>query len=184
MVSLQNNRVESRIRVFVNKVNRMVRSAIKFILLALIMAACNLTRDDTTVDVGPTSTPEQATPLPTAPTPGDTPFITITEPAPNADGSPVEVDALGFTVAGQQFGSFENNVVVQALDNEGNVLQEVVTTATGGGMGELTVWEVFIDPGATADNDGTIRAFFTSPQDGSVVAEATLPVIYGVEATG
>jgi hypothetical protein len=162
----------------------MVRSAIKFVLLALIMAACNLSQDDATV-VGPTSTPEAPTPIPTTPpasTPGQTPFITITEPVP--DGEPVEVNALGFTVAGQQFGSFENNVIVQALDIEGNVLQEVVTTATGGGMGELTSWEVFIEPGASADNEGIIRAFFTSPRDGSVVAEATLPVIYGVGDSG
>lgn len=156
------------------------------ILLVLIMAACNLSRED----AEPTDTPAPPTPSPTTPpaptpetpvlTPGQTPFITITEPAPSPDGSPVEVSALGFTVAGQQFGSFENNVIVQALDVEGNVLDEVFTTATGGSMGELTNWEVFIEPGATADNQGSIRAFFTSPRDGSVVAETTLPVIYGV----
>lgn len=166
----------------------MAKIALTFFLLTLFVTGCNLTREDVTAvpsdtPVPPTSAPT-ATPPPAPTTPGQTPFITITEPAPSPDGQPVEVNELGFTVTGEQFGSFENNVIVQALDIEGNVLAEVVTTATGGSMGELTFWEVFIEPGATADNEGSIRAYFTSPQDGSVVAEAILPVIYGVDATG
>ncbi|NLX11831.1 MAG: hypothetical protein GXY36_19460 [Chloroflexi bacterium] len=170
-------------------------SLIALALLALVLAGCNLSTGDDdeltnpilTIEVGDTTpAPDAGNEVESPPVEGEAPpasdavpFVTITTPAPNADGTPVIVDPAGFTVAGELQGSFENNLIVQALDVQGNVLQEQVTTATSGEIGARAAWEVQLAPQVVAGSAGTIYAYFTSPQDGSVVASATLPVVYG-----
>lgn len=143
--------------------------------LAVLLAGCSLSVGDDA-----TSTPPGGDSLPTlgagSTAPGDI-FITITSPSAPADGGPVVVNGAGFTVIGAQRGSFENNVVVQALDAEGNVLAQAVTTAIGD-MGQVGTWEVTLSAPVGAGTPGQIHAFFTSAQDGSVAAETNLDVIY------
>ncbi len=148
-------------------------------VLAAALAGCNMTVGETA-----TTTPQGLNPAPTLGTDGTEPgdlFITITTPTA-ADGGPAVVDASGFTVIGAQRGSFENNVIVQALDAGGNVLQQAVTTALGD-MGQVGTWEVSMSVQVSAGTPGQIHAFFTSAQDGSVAAETSLDVIYD-SATG
>ncbi len=112
-------------------------------------------------------------------TPAVQPFITITQPT---SGTVLDI-ANPFTVNGMAGGLFEGNVVVQALDGNGNVLDEQATTiqSPDAGIGGQGPWEtqltVSIEPGA----NGRIYAFSTSPQDGSTDASASVDVIYGEE---
>jgi len=112
-------------------------------------------------------------------TPAVQPFITITQPT---SGTVLDI-ANPFTVNGMAGGLFEGNVVVQALDGNGNVLDEQATTiqSPDAGIGGQGSWEtqlsVSVEPGAK----GRIYAFSTSPQDGSTDASASVDVIYGQE---
>jgi len=112
-------------------------------------------------------------------TPAVQPFITITQPT---SGTLLDI-ANPFSVSGMAGGLFEGNVVVQALDGDGNVLDEQATTiqSPDAGIGGQGPWEtqlsVSVEPGA----NGRIYAFSTSPQDGSTVASASVDVIYGEE---
>ena len=112
-------------------------------------------------------------------TPAVQPFITITQPT---SGTVLDI-ANPFTVNGMAGGLFEGNVVVQALDGNGNVLDEQATTiqSPDAGIGGQGSWEtqlsVSVEPGA----NGRIYAFSTSPQDGSTDASASVDVIYGQE---
>ncbi|HLA43835.1 MAG TPA: Gmad2 immunoglobulin-like domain-containing protein [Aggregatilineales bacterium] len=144
-----------------------------WLFMTVVLAlACNLTAKTTDETPIPTNTPPP-------PTDDGSPFISITEPARNGT-APVTVSPGGFRAAGQVRGSFENNVIVQALDENGEVLAENFTTATGGGFETIANWEldmqVFV---VDAGTSGSLRAFFTSARDGSVVAEDTIPVTYG-----
>ncbi|HML23929.1 MAG TPA: Gmad2 immunoglobulin-like domain-containing protein [Aggregatilinea sp.] len=148
--------------------------------LAALLTACNMTVGDS-----PTATPalnnDAAPTLGAESTASGEAFITITSPSASADGSPAVVDPAGFTVIGAQQGSFENNVVVQALDAQGNVLGQAVATAAGE-PGQVGTWETTLSAQTTAGTPGQIHAFFTSAQDGSVVAETSLDVIYDTAA--
>lgn len=149
--------------------------------LAALLTACNMTVGDS-----PTATPalnnnNAAPTLGAESTASGEAFITITSPSAAADGSPAVVDPAGFTVIGAQQGSFENNVVVQALDAQGNVLGQAVATAAGE-PGQVGTWETTLSAQTTAGTPGQIHAFFTSAQDGSVVAETSLDVIYDTAA--
>ena len=112
-------------------------------------------------------------------TPAVQPFITITQPT---SGTVLDI-ANPFTVNGMAGGLFEGNIVVQALDGNGNVLDEQATTiqSPDAGIGGQGSWEtqlsVSVEPGA----NGRIYAFSTSPQDGSTDASASVDVIYGQE---
>ncbi len=105
-------------------------------------------------------------------------WISITEPVQGAVlGVP---DAV--VVKGQGRGLFENNVVVQAMDSEGNVLSEqatVLDAAEPGGMGN---WSVEIVIPVKPGSEGLIFAFSNSPEDGSITASASVEVTYGAEA--
>jgi len=139
--------------------------------MAVLLLACNMTSTTTSSS---TLVPAAATEIP----PGEEPFVRMISPtAP--DGGAVLVNVRGFAVAGEERGSFEGNVVVQALDARGNILDEQATTSTGGEPGEVRQWgAVFSLPESAAGQNGTIYAFFTSARDGSVVAEAQLAVVY------
>jgi hypothetical protein len=105
------------------------------------------------------------------------PFIRIEEPAQGA-----LLDIAGpVGVGGSGAGLPEGNVVVEALDAQGNVLAQVPTILRGpdvgtGGEGtwstELTIE---VEPGTA----GRIRAFSPSPLDGSIVAEDSVEVSLG-----
>ena len=142
-----------------------------FISLMLSLA-CNLTaKIDATSTPAPTDTPPP-------PTDDGSLFIRITEPAQTGT-VPVTVDSSGFRVAGQVRGSFENNVIVRALDENGEVLAENFTTATGGGFETVANWELTMQVFVDAGTSGRLHAFFTSARGGSIVQEDFLDVIYG-----
>jgi len=116
-----------------------------------------------------------AAPMPTV-APGQA-LIVITEPD---QGQVVEIDQP-VRVSGKGVGLPEGNVVVEALDWRGNVLAQVPTTMQGrdvgtGGQGTWsTELSIEVEPGTA----GTIRAYATSPKDGSVIAEDSVDVSLG-----
>jgi heat shock protein HslJ len=105
------------------------------------------------------------------------PYVRIDEPIQGA-----LLDISGpVGVGGSGAGLPEGNVVVEALDAQGNVLAQVPTTLQGpdvgtGGEGtwstELTIE---VEPGTA----GKIRAFSPSPLDGSIIAEDSVEVSLG-----
>ena len=119
-----------------------------------------------------------------APTPAPLPtqapigaMIAITEPD---QGQVVDIDKP-IKVQGKGVGLPEGNVVVEALDWQGNLLAQLPTTLQGrdvgtGGQGtwstELTIE---VEPGTA----GRIRAYSISPLDGSVIAEDVVEVSLG-----
>jgi heat shock protein HslJ len=116
-----------------------------------------------------------AAPVPTR-APGQA-MIAITEPD---QGQVVEIDKP-VRVSGKGVGLPEGNVVVEALDWQGNLLAQVPTTMQGqdvgtGGQGTwATELSIEVEPGTA----GTIRAYSTSPKDGSVIAEDVVEVSLG-----
>lgn len=94
------------------------------------------------------------------------PSITITSPA---NGETV-VTERGFTVSGTATDVFENNVVVTVINSEGAEILRQATTADTNGS-----WTTMLMPGIL-NGPGRIEAFSTSPQDGSIVAIATVNV--------
>jgi hypothetical protein len=118
-----------------------------------------------------------STPAPVATMAPSGAMIAITEPD---QGQVVDIDQP-VRVQGRGMGLIEGNVVVEALDWRGNVLDRRPTTLQGpdvgtGGEGtwstELTIK---VEPGKT----GKIRAYSLSPKDGSVVAEDSVEVSLG-----
>ena len=112
-------------------------------------------------------------------TPAVQPFITITQPT----SSTVLDIANPFTVSGMAGGLFEGNVVVQALDGNGSVLDEQATIiqSPDAGIGGQGPWETQLSVSVEPGTNGRIYAFSTSPQDGSTVASASVDTIYGEE---
>lgn len=106
-------------------------------------------------------------------------FITITEPVQNAaldTTSPV-------TVAGEGGGLFEGNVVVQALDINGNVLaqQPTIIDAPDAGIGGAGPWSVELTIPADPGTPGQLYAFSPSPETGEAMVSANVEVTYGGE---
>ena len=99
------------------------------------------------------------------------------------DGSVLDI-TKPVTVSGVGSGLFEGNVVVQALDDGGNVLAEGATTIDSpeAGTGGVGPWQIELNVEIEPGNSGSIRAFSTSPADGSVIAEDIVQVAYGEEA--
>jgi putative lipoprotein len=116
--------------------------------------------------VAPEQPAQPVQPLPAA--------ISIDIPLPGEVTSPVQV-----VVKGSGSGLPENNVVVQALNREGGVLAEGVTTLDADAPGGAGSWTVALDLGVTPGTPGSIYAFSPSPADGSIVAEASVDVTYG-----
>jgi hypothetical protein len=114
-------------------------------------------------------------PVPTA-APGQA-WIVITEPD---QGQVVEIDQP-IRVQGKGGVLTEGNVVVEALDWQGNVLDRQAATLQGpevatGGEGD---WSVELNIDAEPGTAGTIRAYHPSPFDGSIVAEDSVEVSLG-----
>ena len=105
--------------------------------------------------------------------------IKIDEPK---DGAVLDTN-LPVTVSGTGRGLFENNVVVEVLDSSGTVMVQEPTTMQTEEVGGAGTWSIDIRIPAGGSELGSIRAFSTSPQDGSVVAEDRVGVLYGEEAT-
>ena len=123
--------------------------------------------------------PATSQPLPTTP-PSEpvTPAISIFEPA---NGAVLDITEP-VTVRGEGQGLPEGNVVVQAVDPNGQALAQVATTLSGedvgiGGKGE---WTVELDlrevmPGLK----GQILVFGADPKTGQRVAETRIDVTFG-----
>jgi heat shock protein HslJ len=130
-------------------------------------------------DEEPTTPPVAAiptkAPVPTA-VPGQA-WIVITEPDQGQVvdiGQPVKVQGKGGVLT-------EGNVVVEALDWQGNVLDQQAATLQGPdvGTGGEGTWSVELNIQAEPGTAGTIRAYHPSPLDGSVVAEDGVEVSLG-----
>lgn len=100
-------------------------------------------------------------------------YVTISDPLPYAQ---VATDG-GVKVAGLGGALFENNVVVQALDDVGNVLVTVPTTMQTEDVGGEGEWSVTLPLNYTGR--GKLMAFSTSPEDGSTIAEFVVEVYFG-----
>ena len=107
------------------------------------------------------------------------PFVTISEPMPYST-----VGTESITVRGYGGRLFEGNVVVRALDNDGNTLSEGPTIINASEMGGEGEWEISLSLGVVPGTRGIIEAFSTSPEDGSVITHAQVPVIYGEPVAG
>jgi len=108
-------------------------------------------------------------------------FIKITEPIDSTviAGNPV-------TVIGTGRGLFEGNVVVQALDNNNNVLAEEATIidSPDAGVGGQGPWTVQLHVTVKPGTHGKIYAFSPSPKDGSLDASSQVDVLFGEVDTG
>lgn len=101
--------------------------------------------------------------------------ITITSPTA---GQELDTSAA-ITVNGSGTALFENSLVVQLLTSEGNVLSEQPTTTNAPDVGGTGDWQVtFTVSGITTRTEGQVYAFATSPEDGRVVAEARVNVVF------
>jgi heat shock protein HslJ len=104
-------------------------------------------------------------------------FITIDEPVQGAIldiAKPVLVRGSGAALP-------EANVVVEALDWQGNVLAQVPATLQGPdvGTGGQGTWSAELSIDVEPGTAGKIRAYSSSPADGSIVAEAVVDVSLG-----
>jgi len=106
-----------------------------------------------------------------------TPYVTINSPAPYTI---LNIDAP-ITISGQGGRLFEGNVVVRVLDSDGNILAEDATiiNAPDAGVGGEGSWQILLDVNAASGTRGSIIAFSTSANDGSIVAFASQNVILG-----
>jgi len=117
-----------------------------------------------------------ATDVPAAPAPGQA-MIAISEP----DRGEVVDIAKPVRVQGKGMGLPEGNLVVEALDWQGHVLDRKPATLQGrdvgtGGEGTWSVeLEIEVEPGTA----GRIWAYAESPKDGSVMAEDLVEVSLG-----
>ena len=104
-------------------------------------------------------------------------YIKIDEPA---QGAVVEISEP-VLVRGLGMGLSEGNVVVEALDRHGNVLDRQPTTLQGAdvGTGGKGTWAVELTIEAEPGTAGSIRAYAESPKDGSVMAEDLVEVSLG-----
>jgi putative lipoprotein len=101
------------------------------------------------------------------------PFITIDTPQPYA-----QLDLTnGVMVTGRGRGLFENNVVVQVLDQtRQTILQQPTTTDAQQPGGEGT-WQITLP--VNVIGRGILRAYATDPASGAVIASAEVAVTLG-----
>jgi heat shock protein HslJ len=104
-------------------------------------------------------------------------YVKIDQPI---QGAIVDI-AAPVAVSGSGAGLFEGNVVVEALDAQGNLLAQVPTTLQGPdvGTGGEGTWSTELTIEVEPGTGGTIRAYATSPKDGSVIAEDRVGVSLG-----
>ena len=104
---------------------------------------------------------------------GKSSFVAITSPLPYSQLD----DNQKIVVQGAGRGLFENNVVVQLLDNAGNVLLTEPTTMQTGEVGGAGTWALTL--AVDYVGRGQIRAFHTDAADGHIVSEAIVDVVFG-----
>jgi hypothetical protein len=114
-------------------------------------------------------------------------FQSVREPFIEID-SPVEGSVVAespFLVSGRGGGLFEGNVIVNVEDVNGNILltQFAILQGENVGIGGSGTWELSISLSVFLGTPVHIVAFSTSPEDGSVIANAAVDVIFG-ETTG
>jgi hypothetical protein len=114
-------------------------------------------------------------------TPSVESYITIDQPAQGTTldvGQPVQVSGTGA-------GLPEGNVVVVAVDQDGNVLAEQPTTLQGpdAGTGGEGTWSAELAVPASGQTPGYIAAFSTSPKERSLVASDHVEVTFSGEYT-
>jgi heat shock protein HslJ len=104
-------------------------------------------------------------------------MIAITEPD---QGQVVDIDQP-VQVSGKGVGLPEGNVVVEVLDTQGNQLSQAPTTLQGPnvGTGGEGTWSLELSIDVTPGTAGRIRAYSTSPLDGSIIAEDVVEVSLG-----
>ena len=123
---------------------------------------------------------KEPTPAPptAAPSQPGTPHISILEPA---NGAVLDI-AQPVQVKGEGQALFEGNVVVQAIDADGNVLAQEAATLKGDnvGAGGTGAWSVELKVQDVAPGSkGEIVAFSTDPKSGDRVAETSVAVTFG-----
>jgi hypothetical protein len=137
------------------------------VCIAAAIAAFSGDEDETAI-----STPA---PVPTKAPSGA--MIIITEPG---QGQIVDI-SHAVKVQGKGAGLTEGNVVVEALDWQGNVLDRQPATLQGPdvGTGGEGTWSVELAIKVEPGTAGKIRAYHPSPLDGSTVAEDSVEVSLG-----
>ncbi len=103
--------------------------------------------------------------------PGSGAFVTIADPLPYATldtSSPIAISGTGGSL-------FQGNVVVRALDAQGNVLTET-STALNPSTG---TWQTTLTVNVAQGTRGSIVAFSTTGQNGSIAAFASIYVTFG-----
>jgi heat shock protein HslJ len=110
-------------------------------------------------------------------TPAVQAYIQIDEPV---SGQTLDI-ADPITIRGKGAGLPEGNVVVQALDRDGNELASQPTILQGPdvGTGGEGTWQVQLSIKTEPGMAGQIRAYSPSPADNSIVAEARVEVTFG-----
>jgi len=110
-------------------------------------------------------------------TPAVPAYIQIDDPV---SGQTLDV-ANPVTIRGKGSGLPEGNVVVQALDRDGNelALQPTILQGPDVGTGGEGTWEVQLTIKTEPGMAGQIRAFSPSPADNSIIAEARVQVTFG-----
>jgi hypothetical protein len=101
--------------------------------------------------------------------------VTIEQPGNQC----VIVDPTSFTVEGSAQGAFENNIVVQAQDANGNVLAEQITTSSSSSTGGSGTWSVTFSLNVEPGTQGRLEAFSPDPAGGSPIKSRTYTVFYG-----
>ena len=111
--------------------------------------------------------------LPVPPTPAGITFriIAPVNGAALITTQPVTVNGAGQNLAG-------NDVVVRALDSNGNLLAQQMTRVTPGVGGE-DQWQVSLSINVSDGSRGTLYAFAQSPSSGTIIADALVNVTYG-----
>jgi heat shock protein HslJ len=158
-----------------------VLTILGILLLCCVLATC-ITAAITVFSGGDTATPlptTEATAVPTAqPTqqPTDA-YIKIDEPV---QGAVLDI-TKPVIVKGTGAGLPEGNVVVEAIDRDGNVLAQQPTTMQGKdvGTGGKGTWQVELQIQTQPGMAGRIVAYSKSPLDNSTIAEDAVEVSFG-----
>lgn len=108
-------------------------------------------------------------------------YIDLLEPG---EGAILDINAP-LLVGGMAGNLFEGALLVEALDESGNILafQPATVDSPNAGIGEEGPWQVELSVIATPGTKGYLRAYASSPKDGSVVAEDSIQVTFGEESS-
>jgi len=147
-----------------------MRTILFALSICLLLTACTVgvvKRQEPAPTTETPSVSSESTPLPTATEPEPTPLargpawqVTIDTPEDNA----VLDVTKPIYVSGTGRGLFEGNVVVQALDSQGNLLAEAPTTVHSAEFGDEGDWQVELSLAVEPGTSGQLVAFATALQ--------------------